>query len=353
MSKGIYKIENKNNKMVYIGSSFNIEKRFHQHKQELKKNRHHSYKLQNSYNETKDFESFNFEIVEKLDCSRTELLVREQYYIDKYNAYENGYNCCQYSVNPKYTNNKLSDIHYSHNDNNDEVSSFIPDSIVKNKTFSNYSIAVFCVLQTLSVSLHLYKQCITRNQIEFYLTGQVSKRRRISDYIRCGLQELIDNEIIKKENEIQKHYILDCSKLWIDVKKDKFTTITFGEVKKIFQIDNTNNFLLLRYFVLLMGTISSKITVFLPNGENKNRVVGNVTIDYLSKLSGISERTIIEYNRVLENAGLLYIYRHGDFIIDDGNNIKRMSNIYGRPTDSTYIDKFGVDQKKHHETYRY
>lgn len=94
-----------------------------------------------------------------------------------------------------------------------------------------------------------------------------------------------------------------------------------------------------------MGTISSKITVFLPNGENKNRVVGNVTIDYLSKLSGISERTIIEYNRVLENAGLLYIYRHGDFIIDDGNNIKRMSNIYGRPTDSTYIDKFGVDQK--------
>ena len=225
--------------------------------------------------------------------------------------------------------------------------------MIENKTLSNYSIAVYCVLHALSIPAHMPVQCVTQQQLEFYLTGQVSKRRRISDYIRCGLQELIDNGIIEKENEIQKHYILDCSKLWINVKKDKFTTITFNEVKKIFQIDNTNNFLLLRYFVLLIGTISSKITVFLPNGESKNRVVGNVTIDYLSKLSGISERTIIEYNKVLEEAGLLYIYRHEDFIVDDSNNIKRMSNIYGRLTDSTYIDKFAVDQKKHRETYRY
>lgn len=236
---------------------------------------------------------------------------------------------------------------------NNDISLFIPETLIENKTLSNYSIAVYCVLHALSIPAHMPVQCVTQQQLEFYLTGQVSKRRRISDYIRCGLQELIDNGIIEKENEIQKHYILDCSKLWINVKKDKFTTITFNEVKKIFQIDNTNNFLLLRYFVLLIGTISSKITVFLPNGESKNRVVGNVTIDYLSKLSGISERTIIEYNKALEEAGLLYIYRHEDFIVDDSNNIKRMSNIYGRLTNSTYIDKFAVDQKKHRETYRY
>ena len=169
-----------------------------------------------------------------------------------------------------------------------------------------------------------YLQCITQNQIEFYLTGQLSGRRRISDYIRCGLNELIDNGIIIKENEIQKHYILDCSKLWIDTKKTKFTPITFSEVQKIFQIENVNNFLLLRYFILLMGTISSSITVYLHNGENKIRVVGNVSIEYLSNLSGISIRSIIEYNKLLEKTGLLYVYRQRDFILDEEKGVKSL-----------------------------
>ena len=164
---------------------------------------------------------------------------------------------------------------------NNEVSLFIPESLISDKELSNYSIAVYCVLHELCVPTQFFHQCITQQQIEFYLTGQISGRRRISDYIRCGLNELIDSNIVIKEKEIQKHYILDCSKLWIDTKNMKFTIITFSEVRKIFQIENVNNFLQLRYFILLMGTISSRITVFLHNGENKNRVVGNVSIEYL------------------------------------------------------------------------
>ena len=110
--------------------------------------------------------------------------------------------------------------------------------------------------------LNFFINVLHNNKLNFYLTGQISGRRRINDYIRCGLNELIDNNIIIKEKEIQKHYILDCSKLWIDTRNTKFTTITFSEVRKIFQIENVNNFLLLRYFILLMGTISSSITVF-------------------------------------------------------------------------------------------
>ncbi len=175
----------------------------------------------------------------------------------------------------------------------------------------------------------------------------------MSDYIRCGLNELIDNGIIIKEKETQKHYILDCSKLWIDTNKVKFTSITFTEVRKIFQIENVNNFLLLRYFILLMGTISSSITVFLHNGENKNRVVGNVSIDYLSKLSGISERTIIEYNKLLENNDLLYVYRQKDFILDNKNGVKSLSNIYGRVCDVEYINRYAQNQKEHQKSYKH
>lgn len=234
-----------------------------------------------------------------------------------------------------------------------EIILSIPEKLITDNTFSDYSLAVYCVLRTLSQPTQLPILCITQSQIEFYLTGKLSKRRLISDYIKCGINELVDNHIIEKVDEQQKHYILDCSNLCTSNSKDFFTVITFGEVQKIFNVENVNNFLLLRYFVSLISTISSKITVYLDNGEYKNRVVGNFTIDYLSELSGITNRTIIEYNKILESIELIHIFRQEDFVIDKENNIKRLNNIYGRACDSEYIDTYAKNQQKHYESYRY
>ena len=230
---------------------------------------------------------------------------------------------------------------------NEEITLLIPERITNDKTFSNYSLAVYCALHALSVPTQLKIQCITQQQIEFYLTGKITQRRAISDYIKCGINELVENNIVTKIGELSKHYILDCSNLWIKTNNIKFITITFNEVQKIFKVENVNNFLLLRYFILLMSSISSKITVYLENGEYKNRVVGNFTIDYLSELSGIGVRTIIEYNKILEEIGLIYIYRQEDFVIDKENNIKRLNNIYGRAFDIEYITTFAKNQQKH------
>lgn len=200
------------------------------------------------------------------------------------------------------------------------------------------------------------KHCVTIQQITYHLTENVNhlkSRNRMVDYIKCGLNELIENNVISKLDEIQKHYILDCSNLWIDTEFNNYTILYFSEVQKIFQIENINNFLLLRYFIFLVGTISSKINVYLENGDYKNRVVGNFTIDYLSELSGISERSIIEYNKTLEENGLLYVFRQQDFVIDKENNIKHLSNIYGRPCDIKYIKTFATNQQKYYESYRY
>ena len=157
-----------------------------------------------------------------------------------------------------------------------EIILSIPERFITDNTFSNYSLAVYCVLRTLSQPTQLPILCITQNQIEFYLTGRLSKRRLISDYIKCGINELVDNHIIGKVDEQQKHYILDCSNLCISNSKDFFTVITFGEVQKIFNVENVNNFLLLRYFVSLISTISSKITVYLD--------MENIKIELLASL---------------------------------------------------------------------
>ncbi len=242
----------------------------------------------------------------------------------------------------------------SKEETNSEIILFIPESLTNNSNFSNYAIATYCVLQALSIPTYMPLQCITHHQIIYYLTGKTDQQRnKIVDYVKCGINELIDNHIVIKKKEFQKHLLLDCSNLRINTKQDKFTVITFKEVQKIFKVENINNFLLLKYFILLIGTISSKIAVYLEDGSFKNRVIGNFTIDYLSELSGISDRSIIEYNKILEEIQLIYIFRQEDFVIDKENNIKRLSNIYGRFKDFEYIRQFANNQQKHYESYRY
>lgn len=234
------------------------------------------------------------------------------------------------------------------------ITLLIPKSLSENHEYSNYSIAVYCLLQELSVPSQLPIQCVTCNQLVYYLTGEVlQQRNKITDYIKCGINELDERKIITKLNYFSKHYVLDCSNLWIDSDKGNFTKIFFHEILKIFYINNINQFSLLRYFILLIGTLSGKITVYLENGEYKNCVVGNFTIDYLAQLSGISERTVIEYNKLLEEHKLIYIYRQKDFIFEKDNSIKQLTNVYGRYCDSEYIDMFAKNQKQYKDSYRY
>ena len=62
MTSGIYRIINKTNKHMYLGSSIHIERRFSVHKQKLKSNTHHSKYLQNAVNKY-GLENFDFEIM--------------------------------------------------------------------------------------------------------------------------------------------------------------------------------------------------------------------------------------------------------------------------------------------------
>ena len=95
-TSGIYKIENIINNKVYVGSSVSIEDRWIRHKTDLVKGKSCSIKLQNSYNKH-GVENFEFSILE--ECRIDNLIEREQYYINMYNSYNEGYNCCAIAGN--------------------------------------------------------------------------------------------------------------------------------------------------------------------------------------------------------------------------------------------------------------
>jgi group I intron endonuclease len=87
---GIYKIESKiKPDRVYIGSSISIGKRWNLHSEHLRKNIHHSKKLQRHFNKYGESDLI-FSIL--LGCEKEDLLKIEQYFIDSYNPY---FNNCQ------------------------------------------------------------------------------------------------------------------------------------------------------------------------------------------------------------------------------------------------------------------
>lgn len=91
MKTYIYAIKNLVNNKVYIGSTKSIKRRQHEHFYHLKKQTHHSYHLQQSYNKYgKD--KFAFYILE--ECSIDNRKEKEIYYIESYKCYkrEFGYN---------------------------------------------------------------------------------------------------------------------------------------------------------------------------------------------------------------------------------------------------------------------
>lgn len=86
MNSGIYKIENKVNGKLYIGSTINFKKRWWKHKALLRHGKHPNSHLQASWIKYGE-NNFAFTIVE--ECSPNSLLCKEQYYMDTLNPVYN------------------------------------------------------------------------------------------------------------------------------------------------------------------------------------------------------------------------------------------------------------------------
>lgn len=86
---GIYQIENKVTGKLYVGSAWNCWLRKTGHFNKLRANKHHSIKLQRSFNKYGE-ENFKFSIIEF--CDEELLLNREQFWLDKLKPF---YNICR------------------------------------------------------------------------------------------------------------------------------------------------------------------------------------------------------------------------------------------------------------------
>lgn len=82
-NSGIYIIKSLVDERVYIGGTIRLKKRYNDHSRDLKNKTHINYNLQGFVNEF-GLDQLQFELIEL--CSKSELLRREQFWINNYKA---------------------------------------------------------------------------------------------------------------------------------------------------------------------------------------------------------------------------------------------------------------------------
>ena len=103
---GIYRIVNKTNQKSYIGQSVNIKMRLGQHFRNAYNSNTHTYNYPVSRAIRKyGKENFDFEILEI--CDLENLTTKEQYWIDYYDAINNGYNQENATNGKRYENSNF------------------------------------------------------------------------------------------------------------------------------------------------------------------------------------------------------------------------------------------------------
>lgn len=234
-----------------------------------------------------------------------------------------------------------------------DVMLLIPKRLYEDLSISHYAVAVYCILKNLHSHNSLFSECVSLQELIYHFMGNIPNRRnRIYDYVEQGIEELHFANYIQIASIQQKHYLLNCENMWVNTELEYFSNISFEEVQKIFQIKGVNNYCLLRYFIFLMGTLVAKITVTLPDGNSKSGIISNLPISYLAKQMDVSSKTIMDYNKLLEDAKLIYVYRQNDFVLGENNSLKTLPNIYGRYEDKEYINTFAYNQRQYNKSYR-
>jgi hypothetical protein len=207
---------------------------------------------------------------------------------------------------------------------------------------SPHALAAYCALRMLTLK-ERPMVCVSVDILCYHLFGNFGYSKHTPEYVREGLKEILDNKIVRQIDGKKNYYVLDCSSLLLPGSQEKFTIVTDQEVNKVFSIKGINNYILLKYFIALIGSFSSKTSITVGE-KTKRRVVGNSAISYISKTTEISEQSIYDYNSILENAELIYVFRPTDMIpVKKQDEFKKRTNIYGRFEDKAYVEKYAKD----------
>ena len=194
---------------------------------------------------------------------------------------------------------------------------------------------------------------VTVDSLNYNLFGSLETARYNKTKLENGLNSLIDMGLVKLISKgVKGFYILDIKGLEIKGKKQEYEkdeeseevieAYTMMEVEKeiwkIMSIDFKQKFNLLRLAEAVFGAFNN-------SKKKKYYKCGFASIETIMELSHIkSNKTVVEMFKLLEDNNIIYV-RHSDkYTVVDGSIVKKVPNIYGRPSDKVTIDGYYEDR---------
>jgi len=207
---------------------------------------------------------------------------------------------------------------------------FLKKEIIESDQITDKGILVYAILR------NLYNQnnpilLYSHNLIQYYISNKVCDNQKQINIINDGLNELIDMGLVSITYEDRYAKLINISDLYFNNNDEYFIVTDLDNIKLVYSLGKSK---LLRYYLVVLGTI------------NINTKAGSVSIDLLSKMSLISKKSALNYNKILEDNSLLYICRTDERITHRDGGIKQVSNVYGRFEDRGNVENVASEYRK-------
>lgn len=173
-----------------------------------------------------------------------------------------------------------------------------------------------------------------------------------------GLRDLEQHGLIRKIYEKKYNFEYDLQPIYFEPfnatkeNEEFFTVVHSDELNTIMQITDKDfpgsKAKLVRYFVNVASTFlhGKKWTFTLPDGTRSDGVISFPSIEILADYSNINKDTVVAYNKILEQAKVLCIYRANEMILFADNTLSGITHTYGRYKYRKFVIGKGTEHKE-------
>ena len=231
---------------------------------------------------------------------------------------------------------------------------FLNKDLVTGITLTQDGVLAYTALRIIiDESIPLYNKttsvdCVSVNRLAYALVCDMDYEKVLIDSLVRGIAELSGGSYITIRKDLSTkanyEYVLDLSNMWLDTDKDKFIIISPNEVYKIMTCKEVmkKKISMLKYFMALISTFDWSL-------DSK---IGHMSQQHIAEQADNSTRTCQRYNEILEEMGMIYIYKSNDKVrVND--KLKQIKNCYSRYEDksicemyaSNYENQYGVEHK--------
>jgi hypothetical protein len=171
---------------------------------------------------------------------------------------------------------------------------------------------------------------VSINSLCYRLFGNISYTRAFKDSITSGFSTLVERGLVVVKNQINKtDFIVDAKGLYF--KDCFFIGVDLEYIRMACNVNSrVDRGSLVKYLLTMVGTLCNDPYYF-QDCEYKHMkgTIGFMPISYIAQESGVSEQTALSYNTILEENGVVYIYRFNHTYYDEiQEKVKSLNNLY-------------------------